>query len=132
VPLDTSYNTSYLSHLLYRNAIREYTLDYYNGNREKLQAMTLSDFENTFKVTDKMLMDLVAIGESVGISYDEEQFLVSRPMIINRVKAFIARSVWNNEGWYRIANEFNEVYQAALHQFDEAEHLASAVSLRKE
>lgn len=132
VPLDTTYNTAYLSHLLYRNVLREYTLNYYNEHRDKLEAMSLSDYKNNFKVTEKMLKDLVALGESVGTAYDQEQFLMSKPMIINRVKAFIARSVWNNEGWYRIANEYNEVYQAALQQFDEAEHLASAVSLKVE
>jgi carboxyl-terminal processing protease len=129
VPLDTTFTTAYLSHLLYRNAIREFTLNYYNENRERLEAMSLSDFKNHFRVTDKMLDEVIRIGESVGVTFDEQQFLVSKPLIINRVKSFIARSVWNNEGWYRIANEFNEVYQEALTQFEEAEHLASAVNL---
>ena len=132
VPLDTTFTTSYMSHLLYRNAIREFTLDYYNDNRDKLEAMSLSEFKNNFVVTDKMLEELVRIGESDGVTFNEQQFLVSKPRIINWVKAFIARSVWDNEGWYRISNEYNEVYQEALTQFDEAEHLASAVDLRNE
>jgi len=129
VPLDTTFSTAYLSHLLYRNAIREFTLNYYNENRERLEAMSLSDFKNNFRVTDKMLDEVIRIGESVGVTFDEQQYLISKPLIINRIKSFIARSVWNNEGWYRIANEFNEVYQEALTQFEEAEHLASAVNL---
>jgi carboxyl-terminal processing protease len=130
VPLDTTYNTAYLSHLAYKNAIREFTLNFYNENREKLETMTLKDFKNKFKVTDEMLDELIRIGESIDVAYDEQQFLTSKPLIINNIKSFIARSVWNNEGWYRIANEYNEVYQEALKQFDQAEHLATAVSLK--
>lgn len=131
VPLDTTLNTAYISHLLYKNAIREYTLNYYNENREELEAMTLSDFQNRFEVTDSMLKELIRVGESVDVTYNEKEFLISKPLIINRVKSFIARSVWNNEGWYRIANEYNEIFQEALTQFDEAEHLASATDLRE-
>ena len=131
VPLDTTLNTAYISHLLYKNAIREYTLNYYNENREELEAMTLSDFQNRFEVTDSMLKELIRVGESVDVTYNEKEFLISKPLIINRVKSFIALSVWNNEGWYRIANEYNEIFQEALTQFDEAEHLATATDLRE-
>jgi carboxyl-terminal processing protease len=131
VPLDTSYNSAYLSHLRYRNVIREFTLNYYNEHSKELEAMSLSEFKNNFRVTDKMLKELVRLGESADIEYNEEQYLASKPLIINQIKSFIARSVWNNEGWYRLANEYNEIFQQALKQFDEAEHLASAEDLRE-
>jgi carboxyl-terminal processing protease len=131
VPLDTTMNTAYISHLLYKNAIREYTLNYYNEHREELEGMTLTEFKNEFEVTDSMLKELIRVGESVDVTFNEEEYLTSKPLIINRVKSFIARSVWKNEGWYRIANEYNEIFQEALTQFDEAEHLASATDLRE-
>ena len=131
VPLDTTSNTAYLSHLLYKNAIREFTLNYSNEHREELEAMSLAEFKNNFRVSDAMLKELIRIGETVDVTFNEEQYLISKPLIINRVKSFIARSVWNNEGWYKIANEYNEIFQEALTQFDEAEHLASATDLRE-
>jgi len=131
VPLDTTLNTGYLSHLLYKNAIREFTLNYYNEHREELEAMSLSEFKNNFKVTDSMLKELIRVGESVDVTFNEHEYLISKPLIINRVKSFIARSVWNNEGWYRVANEYNEIFQEALTQFDQAEHMASTTDLRE-
>jgi len=131
VPLDTTLNTAYLSHLLYKNAIREFTLNYSNEHRKELEAMSLAEFKNNFRVSDAMLKELIRIGETVDVTFNEEQYLISKPLIINRVKSFIARSVWNNEGWYKIANEYNEIFQEALTQFDEAEHLASATDLRE-
>jgi carboxyl-terminal processing protease len=132
VPLDTTFNTSYLSHLTYKNAIREFTLNYYNEHRKKLETMTLNEFKENFMVTDGMLEELIRIGESVEVPFEEQEFLISKPLLENRIKSFIARSVWNNEGWYRISNEYNEIFQEALKQFEKAEHLASAVDLRGE
>lgn len=126
VPLDTMKDSHYLSKLLYNSVLREYTLNYYNENMSELENMTLSDFQNNFKVSQKMMSTLLAAAEESGIEFNEEQYNLSKPLIINRIKSYIARSVWNNEGWYRISNEYNEVYNTALNLFDQAEHLASA------
>ena len=76
-----------------------------------------------------MLKDLVNLANQFDISFDQSQFNKSMPMIRNRIRAYIARSVWNNKGWYKIANEMNETFQEALGHFDKAEHLASTETL---
>lgn len=129
VPLDTTYDSHYLTELIYSNVIREYTLNYFNENRERLEKMSLDNFSNDFEVSEAMLGDLVSLGNQFDISFDQAQFNKSKPMIKNRIKAYIARSVWNNKGWYKIANEFNVTFQEALNHFDIAEHLASAENL---
>jgi carboxyl-terminal processing protease len=88
--------------------------------------MTLEEFINHFRVTPKMLNDLLALGEESGINYVEAEFNKSKPLIINRVRAYIARSEWDNNGWYRIVNEYNEIYQTAMNHFNDAEHLVTA------
>jgi carboxyl-terminal processing protease len=132
VPLDTTYDSQYFTDILYNNIIREYTLDYYNEHREALEKMGLKEFSNRFEVTDAMLHDLIMLGDRAGINFNPEGFEKSKPMIKNRVKAYIARSAWNNEGWYTIANEFDETFREALKHFDIAEHLASAETLVNE
>lgn len=129
VPLDTTYNSPYLNELIYNNVIREYTLNYFNENRQYLENMSLDDFTNGFEVTETMLKDLVNLANQFDISFDQSQFNKSMPMIRNRIRAYIARSVWNNKGWYKIANEMNETFQEALGHFDKAEHLASTETL---
>ena len=129
VPLDTTYNSPYLNELIYNNVIREYTLNYFNENRVTLENMSLDDFTNGFEVTETMLQDLVNLANQFDISFDITQFNKSMPMIKNRIKAYIARSVWNNKGWYKIANEMNETFREALGHFDKAAHLASTETL---
>jgi carboxyl-terminal processing protease len=125
VPLDTSMNSEYLRNLFFNNTLREYTLRYYENHREKLHKMSFDDFRNNFTVTDQMLKELVQMGEASGTPFNKEQFERSKEMLKLRIKAQIARSVWQEQGFYPIVNEANEVFQQALKLFDEASELAA-------
>lgn len=126
VPLDTVMNSSYLFKLFTSNVLREYTLHYYERNKEKLKKMKFSNYHNNFVVTEIMLKELITLAERSGVVYDEQGFNQSKPLLQNYMKAFIARSVWSNEGYYPILNEQNEIFQKALTLFDEAATLASS------
>ena len=126
VPLDTAEGrTKYFGQLYTSNALREYTLAYYEKHRKELEAMDYRDFYQDFKVTDEMLQDLNRTAKNLGVEYDAKDFNQSKVIIKNNVKAWIARSVWDSKGFYPILNENNEVLQKALEMFDEAEKLAS-------
>ena len=124
VPLDTSNNSSYLNKLFFSNAMREFTLKLQEKHEKRLKKMSFEQFKNEFEVTDEMLADLVKIGESVDVPYDEKGFTRSKSVIKLRTKAQLARSVWGNEGFYPIINENNEILNFARGLFDEAEKLA--------
>jgi carboxyl-terminal processing protease len=125
VPLDTSMNTEYLRKLFFNNTLREFTLKYYENNRERLHEMSYEDFRKNFKVTEQMLKELVKMGEEADAAFHKEQFERSKELLKLRIKAQIARSVWQEQGFYPIVNEANEVFQQALKLFDEAGQLAS-------
>jgi carboxyl-terminal processing protease len=126
VPLDTSFNTPYFARLIYQSIVREYTLDYFDSHKDELSRLNLQDFHAKFDVTDKMLGDLIALGIKEHISYNDREFNISKPEIKNQIKSLIARSVWDNDGYYLIANDRNEIYQEALRHFAQAEELAIA------
>ncbi|NJK83799.1 MAG: hypothetical protein HC912_08255 [Saprospiraceae bacterium] len=46
-----------------------------------------------------------------------------RPLIEVQLKALIAKSIWNNEGFYSVWYEEDELYQEALSRFAEAANL---------
>ena len=123
VPLDTSLSTPYMRQLFYSNAIREFALFYLEDHMAELSTMEFATFKSTFPVSDAMLQRLIEIGEENGVEYNAEEFEKSKPLIANRLKAFIARGIWDNNGFYPIINEDNEVYRRALELFDEAENL---------
>ncbi|MFN3403755.1 MAG: S41 family peptidase [Cytophagaceae bacterium] len=126
VPRDTTAYTGYLVELFNKNIIREYTLDYYSNNKADLKKMALEDYRKNFKVTDKMLKEVIDLATRSGIKYKESEYNKSKEFLKMNIKAYIARSVWGNPGFFPIINETDEVYNAALKQFDKARELAEA------
>jgi carboxyl-terminal processing protease len=125
IPLDTSEDSRYYFGLRNNNALREFSLNYYQKNQKQLEKMSFDDFRDNFEIDKKMVSDLVALGEKFGMPYDQEGFEKSEKVIKAIVKASIARNVWGRESYYPIMNEINEIYLEALKLFDEAEELAS-------
>lgn len=120
VPRDTALYTDYYTDLLYENVIREYALNYFEKNQKALKSMPLKDFISQFRVGETMLNELNAQAGRQGVVFMEDQFALSKPLIANSVKAFIAKSVYGNDGLYPVLNQDDEIFQQALKLFDEA------------
>ncbi len=120
VPLDSTYNSRYLTSLFYTNTLNEYALHYYEENEAQLKQYSLEQFISEFKVDKAMLNGVIELGKINNVDFNQEQFDKSAYYIKNYVKAQIARSIWDNEGFYPVFNETNEIFQAALELFDEA------------
>ena len=126
VAIDTSMNSEYLRKILYNSVYREYPLSYYQKNKGKLKKMDYQDYYDNFEVSDEMLQSFSKLAESNGIEADPEGLNSSKELLKTYIKAEIAKLVWDSEGFYPIFNQQNEVLQAALDLFDEAESLAEA------
>ncbi len=124
VPIDTAYTSRYLNKLFTTNSLREFTLRYSGENKERLETMGFEKFKDNFEVSDALLKELVSLAEANGLKFDKQQFENSKPLIKIYLKAYIARSVWSNEGFYPIFNETNEIFMKAIELFDQAEALA--------
>ncbi|WP_439883569.1 S41 family peptidase [Pontibacter sp. MBLB2868] len=124
VPRDTMEFSSYLTQLYNNNIIREYTLNYYRDNRKTLEKMPFDKFRKNFEVSDKMLQDVVQMATKAGVEYKEAEFKRSKNLLRNNLKAFIARSIYGNKGFFPVLHESDEEFQEALKQFGSAQRLA--------
>jgi carboxyl-terminal processing protease len=118
VPLDTTLNSHYLNELYTSTALQEYTFNYAETNKERLENEGFETFLNKFVVTDKMLSDLVETGELNKVKADYVELRKKKKLFRTHVKAQVARKIWGNEGLYPVFNETNEVFQQALKTFD--------------
>ena len=75
-------------------------------------------FLNKFVVTDKMLADLVNVGERNKVKPDKRELIKKEKLFKIHIKAQIARKLWNNEGFFPVMNETNEIFLQALKLFD--------------
>lgn len=123
VPLDTTQTSAYLNQLFTSNAMQEFTFNYVAQNKEMLESMEYSDFYNNFNVTNEMFSSLVKIGESNGVKKNRKELEQHKDLFALHMKAQIARQIWNNNGFYPIFNQTNEVLQQAVKMFDKADNL---------
>lgn len=129
VPLDTTYSSAYVSRLFNSDSSREFILDYTNKNKDKFSDMSLEEYYRDFEVSDAMLKDLVAVGEKNNVKFDSKDFNESVDYLKVLVKAHLGRQIYDDDAFYMVINDINEVYQQAIKLFDEAERIAMATDL---
>lgn len=119
VPLDTSYTSAYFSQLVRRGVLNTFALDHVEQNRDKLLAQypDPASFRKRFKPGAEVMDALVDAASRDGIEPDPEGFAVSKPLIELRLKALIARDLWNTSAYWQVINAENPVdrsFQKAL------------------
>lgn len=115
VPLDTVGASFYLTELSYNGIMREYGFAFANRERERLEAYeNAENFLELFEVSDEMISELAALAAEEGVARDEFGLRESREVIEVRLKAHIARSVFDEESYYRILLEDDPVFEEAL------------------
>ncbi|WP_347157410.1 S41 family peptidase [Pontibacter chitinilyticus] len=124
VARDTTELSPYLSQLYNKSILREYTLEYYHDHRKELEKLPLQKFKQSFEVSDAMLQQMLQMAGKAGVEYNEAQFKRSKHLIRNNLKAFIARSVYGNDGFFQVLHATDEEFQQALKQFSRAQQLA--------
>ncbi|HKL02185.1 MAG TPA: hypothetical protein VJ911_00865, partial [Cryomorphaceae bacterium] len=117
VPIDTSQSSQLNSDLIRKGVMNTFALTYANKNRKKL----LKEFEGVEEFQTGFEMDATmaefkdyALNESDEIDWTEEDFNVSKKMIEGRLKAMIARNLWDYSAYYQIFNPYWPAYQTAL------------------
>lgn len=118
VPLDTSMNSHFLNALYSSLSIYEYSFNYVQQNKESLESKGFQEFKSKFVVTDKMLNDLISIGQRNKIKPDYQDLQRNKRIFQLHVKAQIARRVWGNDGLFPIINETNEIFLQSLKLFN--------------
>ncbi|MEM9895427.1 MAG: S41 family peptidase [Bacteroidota bacterium] len=125
VPLDTTTGSRYLNRLFSSNSVQEYTLNYAQKNEQDLVKIGLQNFIETFEVSPKMLEELIGTGEKNDVIFVKNEFERSKEILALLTKAYIGRAIWENEGFFPIYNEQDEIFQKAVQLVDEAEALVS-------
>ena len=124
VPLDTSMTSSYVNRLFSSESWREFILDYVDQNKKKFADMSFEDFYNNYEISDSMLDELVKTGEKYEVKFNEKEFNKSKTYLKTLLKAHIARNLFDDNAFYKVINNINEIYQQALKLLESADALA--------
>ena len=117
VPLVDDSTEYYFNRIVNKGLLYQYAFDYTDRHRKQLQAYkTVAAFDQGFAVSDAMFAELVKIAEEKGVTGTDEQRQVARREADILLKAYIARNLFDDEGFYPIYAPMDEVLQRALEE----------------
>jgi carboxyl-terminal processing protease len=114
----------YVNRIFGTDSHRELLLEYLEDNKKNFENMSFDQYYENFEVSDDMLKELIKIAERNKVPFDEKDFNKSEEYLRTLIKAHLGRSIYDDNAFYKIINDINEVYQQAIKLFDEAEKLA--------
>lgn len=119
VPLIDDSTEYYFNRIVNKGLLYQYAFDYTDKHRAQLQHYkTVEAFSKSFVVSDTMFDELVMQAEEKGIKGGEEQLRVARREANTLMKAYIARNLFDDEGFYPIYAPMDEVLQRALKELN--------------
>ena len=117
VPLVNDSTEYYFNRIVNKGLLYQYAFEYTDKHRKQLQQYkTVKSFDQSFVVSDAMFDELVKQAEEKGIVGTEEQRQVARREANTLLKAYIARDLFDDEGFYPIYAPMDEVLQRALEE----------------
>lgn len=115
VPNDTTGVTSYYINVVNAGLIQKYTFDYTDRNRETLSKSTDGrQLLTLLPDDDTLLQDFVAYAKKNGIVPRWYYINLSRDLLVNSLKAMIARNIHGVQGYYEVANDNDPTVSVAL------------------
>ncbi len=132
VPIDTSYNSVYFTDLLRRGLFNRAVLEYVDKNRKRLEREYGDrDAFIADQPLEKELLDgLIALGEAEDIPFVEEDWNGSLYAIELRLKAILARTLFDTTAFYEVFNPINPVYRRAMEVLSDGTYKSSGVGQR--
>jgi carboxyl-terminal processing protease len=113
IPFDSSGMSWYYTELRYSQAFNAFAFDFLQGKRSTWKS--LDDFERKFVVSDALLQRFVQFSEKeLKIKPDQGAIKRGKGLIVQTMKAEIARQIWLEDGYYRIMNATDKEVQRAL------------------
>lgn len=123
VPIDTGRSTGYFNRLVYGGILYQWAFNYADSHRETLERdYTAESFKNTFNI-EALLPEFLEYANSQDIEFDEKGYQRTRDRISRRIKSYIARNVWDSEGFYPIWNAEDKVIKKTLEIIEDENRL---------
>ena len=114
IPIDTSGVTPYFNKLIQKGVIYKFAFRYTDENRKLLTSFKdLSELENYFG-QQNLLKQFVDMASEMGIKPSGNQLKISADLIKTQIKAYIARNVFDNAGFYPIIQQEDTNLKEAL------------------
>lgn len=115
VPNDTTGITTYYLNVLNAGLIQKYTFDYTDRNRSRIEtAENAAELLRMLPEDDLLLQDFVSYAQKAGIAPRWYYINISRDLIVNQLKAMIARNALGVQGYFEVYNEVDPTVKSGV------------------
>lgn len=120
IPLEKDKNWIYYNKLASKGLIFRYAFEYTDRNREQLKKYdTLEKFDSEFEIDNSFFNDFLKYAENKGVKNDKEGLAFAKDRIKILLKAYIARNLFDDKGFYPVYLQIDDTYNKALNVFVE-------------
>lgn len=131
IPADTLGFSDFYSKIIQKGLVYQFALDFADSNRKTLSKLTnTKEFETYFQSRD-ILNQFVAFAAQKGIKASNGDLKTSSKIIDNQAKAYIARNILGEEGFYPIIKNIDNVLLAAIEKSKTPIQEKSSVTVTK-
>jgi carboxyl-terminal processing protease len=114
VPADTLGFSNYYSKITQKGFVYQFALDFADKNRTQLSKMTsIGEFENYFRNAN-VLQQFIGYAAQKGVSASSDDLKKSSKIIDHQVRAYIARNILGEEGFYPIIKNIDSAILQAI------------------
>lgn len=114
VPADTMGYSGYYSKVTQKGLVYQFALDYADRNRTGLQKLSTAQVFEKQLQKDNVMKQFVEFAEKKGVKATGSDLKISSEIIDSQVKAYIARNILGEEGFYPIIRNIDKTLQEAI------------------
>lgn len=110
VPMDTTYNTKYLTKIIAKGVVNSFSSKYFETHQKQwaIDYPNFDTFNRNFSVSDALLNELIQAANAEKIDFVKEDFDRSKQFLKIQLKALFARRMWDLNEFYQVLNTENE------------------------
>jgi len=121
VPIDTTHwNDHYIA---LRQILPQFVYRYKEANQDEFSEMTLESFRREFNIDDDLLEEFLVYAAEKGVNRNYGEEAIVNNITKKLLKARIARSLFQEKGFFTVWNDEDEVVKAALNALKSANPL---------
>jgi carboxyl-terminal processing protease len=114
VPADTSGNSAYFDKIYRKGLIYTFAYTYADNNRETLSQFQTAEAFDAHLSKQNVLNEFVEYAREKGVQRDAKGLKQSGEIIHTQLKAYIARNIIGEEGFYPIIRKIDNTLQKAI------------------
>jgi carboxyl-terminal processing protease len=119
IPIDTAGLTPYYMQVRNRGLIYRFAFEYSDQNREKLNKYKNYTEISKYLDSQNLLKEFIAYASKAGIKKNQKEIDISAHILLTQTKAYIARNIMDNDGFYPILKDIDNTLLTAIEYLTE-------------